>query len=84
MTTDKRQFLSSLLEVALQKMKWDVDTDADDLDDDERAAFEGMRKVRPRRVDLRVKGMMSTRVLTRVNRISGRSWTTSTVSTRIS
>lgn len=45
MTTEKRQFLSSLLEVALQKMKWDADTDADDLDEDERAAFDGMRKV---------------------------------------
>lgn len=45
MTAEKRQFLSSLLEVSLQKMKWDVDTDVDDLDDDDRGAFDQMRKV---------------------------------------
>lgn len=44
MTVEKRQFLSSLLEVSLQKMKWDVDTDVDDLDDDDRGAFDQMRK----------------------------------------
>lgn len=47
MTDDKRQFLSSLLEVLLQKMKWDKDADVDDMDEDDKAAFEGMRKVFP-------------------------------------
>ncbi|KAI0033548.1 ARM repeat-containing protein [Vararia minispora EC-137] len=41
---DKRTFLSSLLGVILQKMKWDEDTDADDMDEDDRAAFEVLRK----------------------------------------
>lgn len=45
MTTEKRQFLSTLLEVALQKMKWDSETDADDLDEDDRMEFDQMRKV---------------------------------------
>lgn len=45
MTTEKRQFLSSLLEVSLQKMKWDSETDADDLDEDDRGDFDQMRKV---------------------------------------
>ena len=44
MTVEKRQFLSSLLEVSLRKMRWDSETDVDDLDDDDRSAFEQMRK----------------------------------------
>lgn len=44
MTAEKRQFLSTLLEVSLQKMRWDSETDIDDLDDDDRTAFEQMRK----------------------------------------
>jgi exportin-T len=34
-----------LLDVLLQKMKWDGDEDPDDLDEDDRAAFEELRKV---------------------------------------
>lgn len=45
MTAEKRQFLSSLLEVTLQKMKWDPDVDEADPDEDDKAAFEIMRKV---------------------------------------
>lgn len=47
MTAEKRQFLSSLLEVSLQKMKWDSETDADELDEDDRGDFDQMRKVSP-------------------------------------
>ena len=42
---ERRAFLSSLLEVILQKMKWDEDTDAEDMDEDDRATFEVLRKV---------------------------------------
>lgn len=42
----KRRFLSSTLEIVLQKMKWDPDDDPNDMDEDEKAAFEQMRKVR--------------------------------------
>lgn len=42
----KRTFLVSLLNVILEKMKWEEDTDMDDPDDDDVAAFEGLRKVR--------------------------------------
>lgn len=42
---EKRGFLTSLMEVILQKSRWDEDDDdPDDLDEDERAAFEGLRK----------------------------------------
>lgn len=42
---DKRAFLASLLETIMAKMIWDEDTDFDDLDDDDREAFESLRKV---------------------------------------
>lgn len=42
----KRSFLSSLLQVLLTKMKWDPDADPDDVDEDDNAEFEKMRKVR--------------------------------------
>jgi exportin-T len=41
----KRTFLVSLLEVILQKMKWDEASDPADIDEDDKAAFEGLRKV---------------------------------------
>jgi hypothetical protein len=41
----KRSFLVSLLEVILEKLKWDPDEDPDDLDEDDIMAFEGLRKV---------------------------------------
>ena len=43
---EKRTFLTSLLEVLLTKMKWDSDADLDDIDEDDNAEFEKMRKVR--------------------------------------
>lgn len=42
---EKRAFLASLLETIMAKMIWDEDTDFDDLDEDDREAFEGLRKV---------------------------------------
>ena len=41
----KRNFLSSLLHVILTKMKWDPDADPGDVDEDDNAEFEKMRKV---------------------------------------
>jgi exportin-T len=41
----KRSFLTSLLQVILTKMKWDPDADPDDVDEDDNAEFEKMRKV---------------------------------------
>ena len=41
----KRSFLTALLEVILQKMKWDEEAEPDDVDDDDNAEFEKMRKV---------------------------------------
>lgn len=50
---EKRAFLASLLETIMAKMIWDEDTDFDDLDEDDREAFEGLRKVSfPAMVDL--------------------------------
>ncbi|KAF7968962.1 hypothetical protein HWV62_28753 [Athelia sp. TMB] len=40
----KRSFLISLLKVILDKMKWDEDADPDDMDEDDKTAFEGLRK----------------------------------------
>ncbi|KAI0067464.1 ARM repeat-containing protein [Artomyces pyxidatus] len=40
----KKGFLASLLAVILRKMKWDEDADLDDVDEDDRAAFELLRK----------------------------------------
>lgn len=45
MTTEKLTFLTSFLKVVIEKLKWDPDTPPDDLEQDERAAFESMRKV---------------------------------------
>ena len=41
----KRSFLASLLQVIIQKMKWDDEEDPHDLDEDDHAAFETLRKV---------------------------------------
>jgi Exportin-T len=41
----KRAFLTSLLQVILTKMKWDPDADPDDIDEDDNAEFDKMRKV---------------------------------------
>lgn len=40
-----RSFLSSLLDVILQKMRWDKDEDPADMDEDDTVAFEGLRRV---------------------------------------
>ncbi|KAH9949908.1 ARM repeat-containing protein [Amylocystis lapponica] len=40
----KRSFLTSLLSVILDKLKWDEDSDPDDMDEDDKAAFEELRK----------------------------------------
>jgi len=45
MTTEKHAFLTSFLKVVIEKLRWDPDTSPDDLEQDERAAFESMRKV---------------------------------------
>jgi exportin-T len=37
--------LANLLEVILLKMKWDGEAEPDDVDDDDNAEFEKMRKV---------------------------------------
>lgn len=41
----KKSFLISLLKVILDKMKWDEEADPDDMDEDDKTAFEGLRKV---------------------------------------
>ncbi|KAJ3865292.1 armadillo-type protein [Lentinula novae-zelandiae] len=41
---DRRNFLTSLLQVILVKMKWDVEADPTDVDDDENDEFERLRK----------------------------------------
>lgn len=40
-----RSFLRSLLDVILQKMRWDKDADPADPDEDDVVAFYGLRKV---------------------------------------
>ncbi|KAH9903044.1 ARM repeat-containing protein [Cubamyces lactineus] len=40
----KRTFLSSLLTVILEKLKWDEESDPEDMDEDDKAAFEELRK----------------------------------------
>ncbi|EKM58374.1 uncharacterized protein PHACADRAFT_117257 [Phanerochaete carnosa HHB-10118-sp] len=40
----KRGFLASLLQVVLQKLKWDVEADPEDMDEDDKIAFEDLRK----------------------------------------
>lgn len=72
---EKRAFLASLLETIMAKMIWDEDTDFDDLDEDDRDAFEGLRKVS-------FSGMLDFGALRTLNlqyrRIFGRSWSRST------
>ncbi|KAJ3766289.1 armadillo-type protein [Lentinula raphanica] len=41
---EKREFLTTLLQVILDKMKWDVDADPSDVDDDDNDEFERLRK----------------------------------------
>lgn len=41
----KRTFLQSLLEVILDKLKWDEEADPEDMDEDDKEAFETLRKV---------------------------------------
>ncbi|TDL25856.1 ARM repeat-containing protein [Rickenella mellea] len=43
-TDSKRAFLSSVLTVLLEKMKWEEDADPADMDDDDKHAFESLRK----------------------------------------
>ena len=45
-----RAFLTSLLEVLLEKLRWDGDEDPADLDEDDKTAFEVLRKVFSRRL----------------------------------
>ncbi|KAK7690696.1 pre-tRNA nuclear export protein [Cerrena zonata] len=40
----KRSFLSSLLRVTLEKLKWEEEAEPDDMDEDDKAAFEELRK----------------------------------------
>ena len=42
---EKRAFLNKTLETILEKMKWDEDDDPDDMDEDDLAAFDLLRKV---------------------------------------
>ena len=42
----KTFFLTSLLRVILEKLKWEEDAEPDDMDEDDKAAFEELRKVR--------------------------------------
>ncbi|KAK7050996.1 pre-tRNA nuclear export protein [Paramarasmius palmivorus] len=41
---EKRAFLASLLQVILDKMKWDIDADPEDPEDDDNTEFEKIRK----------------------------------------
>ncbi|CAE6425668.1 unnamed protein product [Rhizoctonia solani] len=43
LTAPKRTFLMQTLEILLQKMRWNPDDDPDELDDDDRTAFETLR-----------------------------------------
>ncbi|KAL4252303.1 Exportin-T [Abortiporus biennis] len=40
----KRGFLASLLRVILEKLKWDEEADPEDMDEDDKVAFEDLRK----------------------------------------
>ena len=42
---DVREFLSSTTAALLQKMKWDDEDDYEDIDEDDKHAFESLRKV---------------------------------------
>lgn len=41
-----RSFLTSLLTVLLEKLRWEEDADPEDLDEDDKSAFDVLRKVR--------------------------------------
>ncbi|GJJ08694.1 hypothetical protein Clacol_002913 [Clathrus columnatus] len=43
-STEKRTFLKQVLDVVLEKMKWDSDDDPEDMDEDDSAAFDLLRK----------------------------------------
>jgi len=43
---ERRAFLKQTLDTILEKMKWDEDDDPGDMDDDDLAAFDLLRKVR--------------------------------------
>ncbi|CAE6431846.1 unnamed protein product [Rhizoctonia solani] len=43
LTSSKRTFLTQTLEILLQKMRWNPEDDPDELDDEDRAAFETLR-----------------------------------------
>ncbi|KAH8118024.1 ARM repeat-containing protein [Phellopilus nigrolimitatus] len=43
-TNETRDFISSTITALLQKMKWDEDSDLDDMDEDDKHAFESLRK----------------------------------------
>ena len=64
----KRTFLSSLLTVILEKLKWDEESDPEDMDEDDKAAFEELRKVCISSSDTSSNGSRET------GRNSGRSW----------
>jgi exportin-T len=42
---EKRAFLNQTLETILEKMKWDEEDDPEDMDEDDLAAFDLLRKV---------------------------------------
>ncbi|KAI0264504.1 ARM repeat-containing protein [Gloeopeniophorella convolvens] len=44
LSEQKRAFLASLQGIILKKMRWEEDADLDDIDEDDRAAFEYLRK----------------------------------------
>jgi exportin-T len=39
--------LTQLLQVILQKLKWEESADPEDMDEDEKGEFEQLRKVKP-------------------------------------
>lgn len=53
MTSEKRDFLESLLKIVIEKMKWDSEAQPDDMDEEDKASFEVMRKVRKHRCSTR-------------------------------
>lgn len=44
-TEEIRAFLSSTITALLEKMKWDEDSDMEDMDEDDKHTFESFRKV---------------------------------------
>ena len=64
--------LSSLLTVILEKLKWDEEADPEDMDEDDKAAFEDLRKVR--------RSHPQSSCIDPFCRSSGRSWTRSWLS----